>query len=288
MVKNQKIGFIGQGWIGRNYADDFERRGYSIFRYSLEEPYNGNKEKIGECDIVFIAVPTPTTPQGFDDSIVRDVVKLVAPGKIAVIRSTLLPGVTETIDEENPDIFVLHSPEFLSRHTATYEAANPARNIIGIPVDTPEYREKAEEVLAVLPSAPYKIICHSRESELIKYGWNIFFYFKNIFTNIFYDVTNELGGNWEVIRRSVMADPRIIEEHTIPIHRSGRGIGGDCHIKDFAAFAKLYKEVVGNEWGLAVLESLKNKNIYLLVNSEKDLDLLKGVYGEDALKKFKK
>jgi len=56
------IGFIGQGWIGKNYADDFEKRGYETVRYSLEKPYVDNKEKIKDCDLVFIAVPTPTTP----------------------------------------------------------------------------------------------------------------------------------------------------------------------------------------------------------------------------------
>ena len=27
-----KIGFIGQGWIGKNYADDFDARGYAVVR----------------------------------------------------------------------------------------------------------------------------------------------------------------------------------------------------------------------------------------------------------------
>lgn len=53
------IGFVGQGWIGKNYADDFEERGFSVIRYSLEEPYVANKERIKDCDMVFIAVPTP-------------------------------------------------------------------------------------------------------------------------------------------------------------------------------------------------------------------------------------
>jgi predicted dinucleotide-binding enzyme len=67
-----KIGFIGQGWIGKNYADNFVDRGYSVVRYALEQPYSDNKDSIKECPIVFIAVPTPTTKQGFDDSYVRD------------------------------------------------------------------------------------------------------------------------------------------------------------------------------------------------------------------------
>ena len=64
------IGFVGQGWIGKHYADNFEARGYMVVRYALEEPYVKNKEKIKECGIVFIAVPTPTSPKGFDASIV--------------------------------------------------------------------------------------------------------------------------------------------------------------------------------------------------------------------------
>ena len=81
-----KIGFIGQGWIGRHYADEFESRLYSTVRYSLEEPYIANKDLIKNCEVVFIAVPTPTTEEGFDESIVRDALTLVGEGKTAVIK----------------------------------------------------------------------------------------------------------------------------------------------------------------------------------------------------------
>jgi predicted dinucleotide-binding enzyme len=59
-----QIGFIGQGWIGRHYADEFESRMYDVVRYSLEEQYIGNKDRISTCTVVFIAVPTPTTLDG--------------------------------------------------------------------------------------------------------------------------------------------------------------------------------------------------------------------------------
>ena len=35
-MKNLLIGFIGQGYVGKNYADDFEERGFNsilCFRY---------------------------------------------------------------------------------------------------------------------------------------------------------------------------------------------------------------------------------------------------------------
>ena len=166
-MKKRLIGFIGQGWIGKHYADDFEARGHNVVRYSREEPHINNGDKIKECDIVFIAVPTPTTPDGFDDSILRQVIKKVGKNKIAVIKSTLLPGTTEKIQKENPDIFVFHSPEFLTEVTAAYDAANPNRNIIGMPVDNDEYREKAKLILSILPKAPFELISSAREAEFI-------------------------------------------------------------------------------------------------------------------------
>jgi len=280
---NKKIGFIGQGWIGKNYADDFERRGFDVVRYAKERPYNQNGEAIKDCDIVFIAVPTPTTPQGFDDSALREVIKLVGPRKIAVIKSTVLPGTTESIQLENPNIYVLNSPEFLTETSAAYDAANPNRNIVGIPIDNQEYRQKAQEVLDVLPVASYQLICRAREAELIKYGGNNWFYFKVIFVNMLYDLVQKLGCKWEIIRNAMAADPRIGRTHLDPVHQGGRGAGGDCFIKDYATFSQLYKERINDELGIRVLESIKDKNIDLLVSSNKDLDLLLGVYGDEVV-----
>ena len=87
MKNSPKIGFIGQGWIGKNYADDFEKRGFKTVRFAMEEPYKNNSDKIADCDMVFIAVPTPSTPNGFDPSILKSVIKYIGKGKIAVIKS---------------------------------------------------------------------------------------------------------------------------------------------------------------------------------------------------------
>lgn len=277
------IGFIGQGFIGKNYADDFEARGYSVVRYALEEPYVKNKDKIYECDIVFIAVPTPTLPKGFDFSPVRSALALVGRGKTAVIKSTILPGTTETLQKEFPDIFVFHSPEFLREVTAAQDAAHPDRNIIGIPIDSAEYHEKANVVISVLPTATFTKICRAKEAELIKYAGNNFFYTKVVYMNLISELAERLGCNWEVIRDAMVGDPRIGASHMNPVHSGGRGAGGHCFIKDFAAMRSFFKEHIDDELGLQVLQSMEKKNIALLRESGKDEDLLVGVYGKDAL-----
>jgi UDPglucose 6-dehydrogenase len=278
-----KIGFIGQGWIGKNYADNFEQRGYNIVRYGMEAEYKHNGDAIADCDIVFIAVPTPSTPNGFDDSIVRQVVKKIGKGNVAVIKSTMMPGKTELIQIDNPDIFVFHSPEFLTEATAAHDASNPTRNIVGIPEMTEAAKAKAKQVIDVLPYAPYMSICQARDAEMIKYGGNNWFYFKVVFMNMLYDLANELGCHWETIRDGMAADPRIGRTHLDPIHKNGRGAGGHCFIKDFAALTQIYGEKIGDELGVNLLEAIKEKNIDLLLSSDKDLDLLQGVYGDNVI-----
>lgn len=296
-----KIGFIGQGWIGKHYADDFENRGYAVVRYSLEEPHVNNGDRIAECDMVFIAVPTPSNPDGFDSSILKSAVKKVGTGAIAIIKSTLLPGITEEIQKENPNIFVFHSPEFLTEATAAQDAANPKRNIIGMPIENDEYREKAKFILSVLPKAPFEQICRAREAELIKYGGNNWFYFKVVYINLLYDLAIKNNARWEVIRDAMAADPRIGPSHMTPVHKSGtlggdayhlnpeidatggRGAGGHCFIKDFAAFREIYEKEIGDKLGVEMLRAMEKKNIDLLLKSGKDLDLLEGVYGTHNL-----
>jgi len=279
-----KIGFIGQGWIGKNYADDFEQRGYEIIRYGLEEPYTANKERIAECDIVFVAVPTPTTPEGFNIDTVRKVLPLVGKGKIAIIKSTILPGTTETLQSEFPEIYVLHSPEFLVEKTAAHDASHPNRNLIGIPVENEEYTEKAKQVLAVLPRAPYESIMKARDAEFVKYAGNCFLFTKVIYMNILYDLVAKMGGEWSQVKDALIHDPRIGESHTEPIHQSGRGAGGHCFIKDFEAFKKMYDTYMEDSAGEKLIDALATKNIELLVSSNKDIDLLTGVYGETRVR----
>jgi UDPglucose 6-dehydrogenase len=280
-TENQKptIGFIGQGYVGKNYADDFERREYPVVRYAQEPEYSQNADAIGSCDIVFVAVPTPTTPDGFDDSIVRDVIAYAGRNSTVVIKSTVLPGTTEEIQEQYPDRTVLFSPEFLSEATAAHDAAHPIFNLIGIPGDAPSHRERAEQVLATLPESQYSQVCMAREAELFKYIHNCEGYFKIVFLNLMYEIANGMGIEWGPVQEAIEADPMISNYRHRVAHKSGHGAGGHCFIKDFEALLQLYKRVVNDPDGEAAMERVRDKNVQLLRQSEKDLDLLNDVYG---------
>lgn len=276
---NPTLGFIGQGWIGKNYADHYEERGFKVIRYGLQEEFQQNQSRIQYCDIVFIAVPTPSTPNGFDDSILREVLKLVGKGSIAIIKSTIMPGTTEKMQAQFPDIIVLHSPEFLTEKTARYDVDHPQRNIIGY-VDS-RGNEAAHEVINIFPSASYQAIIPAKTAELIKYTGNCWFYFKVVYLNMVYDLSNELGVDYEKVKEAISFDTRIGHTHLEVMHQGGRGAGGHCFIKDFAAFAQMYHQhVPHDESGHALLGWAQLKNNELLKTTGKDLELLRGVYGE--------
>jgi UDPglucose 6-dehydrogenase len=286
-----KIGFIGQGWIGRHLADNFEERGYETIRFAKEPEFEGNLDRLAEAEIVFVAVPTPTTPEGFDATILRSVLKLAKQGQTLVVKSTILPGTTDAFAAENPGVFIMHSPEFLREASVKEDIAYPDRNIIGIPsqhFNDPIWKKKADTVMVVLPDAPYNIVCTAPEAEMTKYGGNNFLYVKVVFMNILYDLAMKHGARWDIVAKNIGADPRIGNSHMMPVHQHdhmgkehGRGAGGHCFIKDFAAMREIYeKELPDDTEGIALLRAFEKKNNRLLSETKKDLDLLRGVYGE--------
>ena len=301
MQDTPRIGFIGQGFIGKAYADDFEKRGYETVRYGLQSEYAGNKEKISECDIVFIAVNAATVPSGavrddghpgvrYDDSNVRSTPALTRPGAIVVIKSTLPPGMTRSIQEQYPDRIILHSPEFLLETTAAKDASSPERNIVGMPADDQAHRTAAELVLSLLPKAPYELITSSQNAELIKYGNNSFLFTKIVFANIFFRLAEKNDADWEVVREAIGKDPRIGPSH-MDLHLKDdpegvyrrRGAGRSCFIKDWAELSELFaKEFPEDKNAIQALRGFEYKNAELLREFDRYTNLLEGVYGSGA------
>jgi UDP-glucose 6-dehydrogenase len=285
MKSKPLLGFIGQGFVGKTYADNFARRGYTCVRYALEEPHVKNRNRIAECDIVFIAVPTPTTPRGFDATFLTKTLPLVGKGKIAVIKSTIVPGTAVELQRRFPKVVLLYSPEFLSEKTAVHDVAHPFMNVAGMAKNSVGHKKAARLINVIVPQAPFALICTSTEAEFIKYAHNVGGYAQIVMFNLFYDLSQKLSARWEVIERAVKADPYIPNRYATPVHKKGRGAGGHCFIKDFAAFRELFEKRGKDKLGIAVFKALEAKNTELLLSTHKDLNLLRGVYGSRIQRK---
>lgn len=279
------IGFIGQGWIGKAYADNFEERGYEVVRYSLEKPWVKNKDLIKECDIVFIAVWTPTTPKGFDSSVVESVLPLIGEGKIAVLKSTIPPGTTEALQKKFPHLVLMYSPEFLNVSSHVHDATHPFANIVGMAHNDAKHYLAAERVMKVLPKAPYASICKSSEAETFKYAHNAAGYAQVLIYNAMYDMAQHFGAEWDIVQKALEADPMVSNWYIKPVHKGGRGAGGTCFIKDIAALRGHFEKHLSHEKLIIdMLSAMEAKNIELLTSTGKNLDLLEDVYGPQVVK----
>lgn len=290
MMKTKKpvIGFVGQGYVGKTSADNFQRRGFKVIRYALEPEYRDNKDQIRNADIVFVCVPTPTTTKGFSAHIVDASIALARPGAIVVIKSTILPGTTVALQKKHPKVTLLNNPEFLSANTAVEDTEHPFANVVGMPIEDAKHRAAAKLVQSIIPKAPFKLICKSTEAEIYKYSHNVSGYTQILTFNLMYDMAKHFGVEWGPIQKAIEADPLICNRYAAPLHKSGRGAGGLCFIKDFAAFAKHHHKLVGHSHASAFMKAAEKHNIALLSETNKDIELLKKVYGASTVSSVKR
>ena len=111
------LGIVG-GAIEHWFADAHE-----LF---IHDPVRGTTlgDVTDHVDMAYIAVPTPMAEDGACDlSIVESVLNDLPDGFTAVIKSTVVPGTTQRFHEENPNLKIAYSPEFLveRRHLRTSE-----------------------------------------------------------------------------------------------------------------------------------------------------------------------
>jgi UDPglucose 6-dehydrogenase len=280
-MKISRIGFIGQGFIGKNLADNIEDNGFDVVRYSLDDEYIKNRGSIAECDVVFIAVPTPTYEMKFDETAILDALSITAPNQVVVIKSTVPWKYVYRYQLMYNDRQIVLCPEFLDADTAKHDTDNPTHVVIGFDKITEENKKVANTLFSIMPRVKdktHEVVCTYKEASLIKYGHNCFFYTKNIFFNTLYDLCQAVNADFDSVINGILGDPRITATHTNPIHKNGRGAGGYCLVKDYAQFTNMLHEFVGGlqeEIALVTME----RNVELLKESGKDQKIREEVHG---------
>lgn len=254
MGEKMKIGVIGIGMVGTPIARFFTQekgyqRGADLFLYDID-PRKGYADDINRADIIFISVPTPTTPEGGADiDAVASALGAIRGEKIVVIKSTVPPGTTEYFQKKYPGHKVLFNPEFLTEKRAWEDFIKPDRQIVGF---TDASIDGAHAVLSLLPKAPFMspwgvntyrpVKITATEAEIIKYGGNAYFSRKVTFANALAMLAQSHGAQYENIRLGMAADYRIGDSHLDVGHGGYRGFGGYCFPKDLNALIAHMRE----------------------------------------------
>ena len=207
------------------------------------------KEKVGEADLVFIAVGTPTRRgDGHADlqyvyAAAEELAGYLKGYTVIVDKSTVPVGtarqVHRIISNTNPDadFDVASNPEFLREGSAIDDFMRPDRVVLGIE------SERAEALLRELYrplnliEAPIHVT-NLESAELIKYAANAFLATKISFINEISQLCEKVGADVHSIAKGMGLDGRIGKKF---LH-AGPGYGGSCFPKDTLALIRIAQE----------------------------------------------
>ncbi len=230
------IGIIGAGVVGGALQSYLEARGADVRLYDPPKGH-ASMSALNDAEIVFVCVPTPYAPgRGFDDSHLLSAVSTLDGGRVVIIKSTVLPGTTQMLQERMPQHRFLFNPEFLREATAYDDFINPDRQIVGC---TYASLGDAHRIMEILPRAPFERICPSSDAEMAKYVANAFLAVKVSYANEVYDLCDRLHIDYDSVKDIVAADERIGESHMNVLDSGYRGYGGKCLPKDSKALLDL-------------------------------------------------
>ncbi len=240
LLKNSMVPFYEPGlkeFIERNTAR--KRLGFS----------DDVEWGIRESEVVFIAVGTPSLPDGQADlSQVFEVAKTIALNmteyKVVVNKSTVSVGtgakVAEVIraHQKKPVPFdVVSNPEFLREGSAIEDFMRPDRIVIGAS------SERAMEIMTEI-YRPLNLIetplvkTNIETAELIKYASNAYLATRISFINEIANLCERVGADVHVVAKAMGLDGRIGKKF---LH-AGAGFGGSCFPKDTKALIKIAQQ----------------------------------------------
>lgn len=274
------VGVIGLGFVGLTLASVLASRGFDVigvdvdedkvklisrgkppfYEPGIEEALSSAGERLrvttdynelANADIVFVTVPTPTLPQGEQDTrYVEDAISRLAHVwrntngyKLVALKSTVLPGTTRRLasifaklsgKRVPQEVGFAANPEFLREGHAVQDLLYPSRVVIG-GID-----EKSGVALEEFWRSFYKNIGRippilrltAEEAEAVKYASNAFLAMRISFANKIADLCEKIPG-CDALRVLDAAglDPRIGRLYLRP----GLGYGGSCLPKDLRA-----------------------------------------------------
>ncbi|MGQ9486577.1 MAG: UDP-glucose dehydrogenase family protein [Armatimonadota bacterium] len=198
------------------------------------------EEAVRRSEVVFIAVGTPSLPDGQPDlSQVEEVCQHIARAlnapKVIVNKSTVPVGTGDIVRRwveqyapaDHPDFEVVSNPEFLREGSAIYDTLHPDRIVIG--ASNQNAAMKLIELYAPLERP--MIITDVNSAELIKYASNCFLAMKISYINAIARICDLSGADVTLVAKGMGYDKRIGDQFL----QAGLGWGGSCFPKDVSA-----------------------------------------------------
>jgi UDPglucose 6-dehydrogenase len=241
---NHKIGIVGAGFVGSACEIGFSSLPKT--RVSVHDKFKPSEtldSVVGSSDIMFVCVPTPMRADGSCNSdivceTVGNIARRARKPKTIVIKSTVPPGTTRTLQKLHPTHEIVFNPEFLTEAKFIDDFINQDRVILGCEAGRRcerlssfykqfvEHQKRAAEV----------IWTDSMVAETAKYATNCFLATKVLFFNEIYQICSSSNVDFAKVTSLLKKDVRIGTSHMqVPGPDGKLAVGGKCLVKDLRA-----------------------------------------------------
>lgn len=224
--------------------------------------FAGNiKEGIKNSKVIFIAVGTPSRPDGeadltYVENVAKEIARHLDGYKLVVEKSTVPVETGKWIEhtirinnKKQAQFDVASNPEFLREGSAISDFMHPDRIVIGVE------SKRAEEFLVELyrPLKAPIVVTDINSAELIKHASNSFLATKISFINGVSQVCDRVGADVTKVTEGMGLDKRIGRQFL----DAGIGYGGSCFPKDVDAFIHLSEK---NGYNFSLLKEVRRIN----------------------------
>ena len=205
------------------------------------------KAAIQAAEVIYIAVGTPSAPDGSADlsgvlAVAQQIGDNLRRPATVIIKSTVPVGTADQVREliqsrTKQEFDVVSNPEFLKEGAAVEDFMRPDRIVIGC--KAPRSRAVMEQLYASLVRTGRPILfMDNRSAELTKYASNALLATKISFMNELSRLCEKTGADIELVRKGAGADTRIGPRFLF----AGAGYGGSCFPKDVKALCDTAKK----------------------------------------------
>jgi UDPglucose 6-dehydrogenase len=234
------LGIIGMGCIGTANRVGFEFIGHKVVGH--DPKLNTTIEDIRDTEIVFVCVPTPSLDNGgcdlsIIDSVLDKLDEMNYKGIVA-IRSTVVPGYTQSMTDKYTNLSICFVPEFLRERCAVNDFIKNQK-LLAVGTNDRFVYQQIVEAFEKLPE--HTVHMTPDEAEILKYFNNSYAALRVTFANIMYELCKKFEADYTVVKNAYISTGKAGDMY-LDVSPHLRGYGGRCLPKDIKSLSLLIKE----------------------------------------------
>lgn len=236
------IGIIGKGIVGEALFVGFQAIGHQVCVHDIK--LDTTVSDVERSDVVFVCVPTVSLADGHCDTIVVESVlgelDTIGYQGIVAIKSTVIPGTTQRLIDQYPNLRICFCPEFLKEKSAE---ADFLGNMDVLIVGTHD-KDVYDTIVKVHKHIPHNVADQltPTEAEMAKYFCNVYNALRITFASGMYRVCGEIDVDYQKILAACIKRDNI-DPNYLKAGINYIGYGGKCLPKDSSAFSSFVKDL---------------------------------------------